>query len=333
MQVCKKCILNEKYPGIRFDDKGVCNFCNSHKPEDPERNTKKKYEKRFRDLIAEFRGRGIYDCLIAYSGGKDSSFTLHLTKTEYDLNILAVTFDNWFQSETAHQNVRSVIKNMNLDHLTVRPRFESFKGIMRACVYNKLYSMKALQRSSTICTTCLWLIRATCYKLAIEKEIPFVMFGLSPGQAPVATSVFKTNPKMLETMQNAIYHPLREIVGESVDSFFLQKRHFEEGGNFPYTINPLAFTHYDENEFIRVAESYGWRKPTDTDVNSTNCLLNAFANEVHIKQNGFHPYAFEIAGLVREGFLTREEGLKKMNEPPNPEVIAFVKKALDIHDI
>ena len=29
---------------------------------------------------------------------------------------------------------------------------------------------------------------------------------------------------------------------------------------------------------------------------------------------GYHPYAFEIAGLVRDGHMTREEGLAKLRD-------------------
>jgi hypothetical protein len=27
MQVCTKCVLPETYPGIQFDENGVCNYC------------------------------------------------------------------------------------------------------------------------------------------------------------------------------------------------------------------------------------------------------------------------------------------------------------------
>ena len=59
--------------------------------------------------------------------------------------------------------------------------------------------------------------------------------------------------------------------------------------------------------------------------------MNAFANQTHIKQFGFHPYAFELAGLVRMGVMSREEGLKRLNEPSNEVVIAEVKRKLGIN--
>ena len=75
----------------------------------------------------QHKGRGVYDCLVAYSGGKDSTFTLHWLKTICNLKILAFTFDNWFQSDTAIRNIRSVAENMGVDQMTIRPAFNLFR--------------------------------------------------------------------------------------------------------------------------------------------------------------------------------------------------------------
>ncbi len=72
----------------------------------------------------------------------------------------------------------------------------------------------------------------------------------------------------------------------------------------------------------------GWEKPDDTDPNSTNCLLNAFANNVHRKAYGFHPYVWEIANMVRQGVMTREEGLEKIEPPENPKMVSLIEKQL-----
>ena len=77
---------------------------------------------------------------------------------------------------------------------------------MHTVITNNIYSIKALERASSICTTCISLIRFACFKVAIEKEIPIVVLGMSPGQAPVVTSVVKTNPEMVRKMQDAISH-------------------------------------------------------------------------------------------------------------------------------
>jgi tRNA(Ile)-lysidine synthase TilS/MesJ len=267
---------------------------------------------------------------VAYSGGKDSTYTLHLLRERYDLRLLAYSFDNWFQSERARRNIRAVLSHVNVDHLTVTPNFESIRRIVVASIGDDLYSAKALARASSICTSCISLVRFAGFRLAIEQEIPFLVFGMSPGQAPLATAVVKTNPQMVRTMQDALLRPLFEKVGDIVKPFFLEQRHFDKTEAFPYSINPLAFADYDEQVIFDTARKYGWTKPDDTDANSTNCLLNAFANQVHVEQFGINPYAYEIAELVRIGCMTREEGLTRLEETFPAEQIMEVRKKLGI---
>jgi tRNA(Ile)-lysidine synthase TilS/MesJ len=330
MQTCKKCVLNERFIGIRFDDEGICNFCRSAKNLDQQRSIRAKYEAKFQKLIEQNKGKGSYDCLVAYSGGKDSTYTLHLLRERYDLRLLAYSFDNWFQSDRAKRNIRAVMSNINVDHLTVMPGFESIKKIVLASMSEDMYSAKARARASNICTSCISMVRFIGFRLAIEQEIPFLIFGMSPGQAPMATAVVKTNSKMLRTMQETLLRPLSDRLGDIIKPFFLEQRHFDKADSFPYSINPLAFVDYDEDVIYETVNKYGWKKPDDTDANSTNCLLNALANQVHLDQVGVNPYAYEIAELVRAGCMTREQGLTRLAEPFPAEQIAAVKKQLGI---
>lgn len=76
----------------------------------------------------------------------------------------------------------------------------------------------------------------------------------------------------------------------------------------------------------------GWTAPNDTDSNSINCLLNAFANHVHIERYGFHPYTWEIANMVRAGVMTRDEGYKKIYQEQSLKQVIFAKEKLLGHN-
>jgi tRNA(Ile)-lysidine synthase TilS/MesJ len=329
MKICKKCVLNESYPGIKFDENGVCNFCRSSEDGKKLESLKEDYAQRFTALVADLKGKNCYDGLLAYSGGKDSTYTLYLMKEKYGLKLLAFSFNNWFQSERAAKNIQNVLMHTGIDHLVLSPSFEHLREMLRISVHQELYPIKALGRATSICTTCLSLVRFTSLRLAIEKEIPLVIFAMSPGQAPLATSIFKMNPAMLRKMQGAIYQPLHRYLGEAIRPYFLEERHFEKADQFPYSVNPLAFLRYDEKEIYECIQQIGWLPPGDTDANSTNCLLNAFANQVHQEKYGFHPYALEMAGLVRMGMLSREEGLRRLAQPGDAGLIARVKEKLN----
>ncbi|KAB2887913.1 MAG: hypothetical protein F9K32_18360 [Desulfobulbaceae bacterium] len=328
MKLCTKCILPETFPGISFNDQGLCNHCRNYRGVQVAAAQKQKYEQKFRDLLASERRASSYDILVAYSGGKDSTYTLDVLTNRYHLRVLALTFDNGFISPRAQENIRVVCGKLGVDLLIVRPNPLMLHNIFRTAADQELFSMKTLERASTICTSCIGLIKNLVLRTAIEKEIPFVGFGWSPGQAPVQASVMKTNPTLMRETLQTIYKPLHRIAGDAINPYFLAESHLSMPERFPFNVHPLAFLPYNEETIIERIKSFGWIKPDDTDPNSSNCLLNAYANHIHCQRYKFHPYVWEIANMVREGIMSREEGLEKIETPENEKMIAYSKSIL-----
>ncbi|MGQ9647783.1 MAG: hypothetical protein ACUVWO_14760 [Thermodesulfobacteriota bacterium] len=330
MRLCSRCVLPETFPTIEFDQDGVCNYCRSFKGEGHQEELKKAYREKFEKLVNDHRGRGDYDVLMAYSGGKDSTYTLDVFKNHFDLRVLALTFDHGFVSPYAMKNMRTVAEHLGIDHIIFKPNFNMMRKVFSLSVNNNLYSKKTLERASTICTSCMGFVKFLSLKIALEREIPFIGYGWSPGQAPVQSSVMKTSAAFIRATQSVIFDPLHREMGDPIRPYFLEAKHFDQSDKFPYNVHPLAFLLYDEEKIYGRIKELGWEPPRDTDPNSTNCLMNAFANQIHQDRFGFHPYAFEIAGLVRMGILSREEGLKRLNEPADQRIIEQVKQKLDL---
>jgi tRNA(Ile)-lysidine synthase TilS/MesJ len=330
MTICTKCVLPETFPGITFDEQGVCNFCRAFKGHDALEGSKDKFRAKFDELLAQRRKTGGHDCLMAYSGGKDSTYTLAVLRRKYGLSVLALTVDNGFISPTALENIRAVVEGLGIDHILYKPRFDLMKKLFKRAKDSTMYSRKTLERASTICTSCMGIVKFVTLRTAIEKEIPFIAYGWSPGQAPVEASIFKNNPSMIRSMQKVLLEPMRNAVGSDIDNYLLTEDHFAKPERFPYSVSPLAFLNYDERIIFETIERIGWKKPDDTDPNSTNCLLNAFANKIHKEQFQFHPYAFELAKLVREGYLEREEAISRLEEQEAPAIIAQVRSRLEL---
>ena len=331
MSLCNRCILPSSFPGIAFDEQGVCNHCRSYKPEVSNDEAKQKYEDKFLALINEHRSTSGYDVLMAYSGGKDSTYTLDLFVNRYRLRVLALTFDNAFISDRSFVNMRNVTETLGVDHLVLRPNPVLLRTIFRTAASSELYSPKTLERASTICTSCIGLVKAVTLRTALEKRIPFVGFGWSPGQAPIQASVMRTNPAMACATQKAISKPLEGIAGGAgtLAQYFVTEEQFKDAGHFPWNVHPLAFLDYNEERLVDHIQGLGWEKPQDTDTNSTNCLLNAYANQVHKDRYGFHPYVLEIASMVRSGVMTREQGLEKIETEENPVMVEYARKMLE----
>ena len=272
----------------------------------------------------------IYDILMAYSGGKDSTYTMSLLKNKYKLRVLAVSFDNGFLSETAVSNIKEVTNRLGIDHVFFKPRWGLIKKTFLTAVKQELYSKKTLERASTICTSCIGLVKSICLKMAIEQDIPMIGYGWSPGQAPVQSSIMKNNPSLIRMTQQAILNPLIGIAGDEIRTYFLYEKHYLDPESFPYNVHPMAWEFYNEDMIMDEIQRFGWIAPEDTDTNSTNCLLNAFANEVHIKRYGFHPYVWEIANMVREGVMPRDYGYAKIYQGQSKELVSIAKGKLGI---
>jgi hypothetical protein len=120
------------------------------------------------------------------------------------------------------------------------------------------------------------------------------------------------------------------IAGRALDEYFLEPRHLADAEKIPCIVHPAAFFPYSEKRIYAVIRKLGWRAPTGLDANSTNCLLNSLAVVNHQKNYGIHPYAHEIAKLVREGHLSRAKGIRRLEKAPDKKTVAAVKKRLGV---
>ena len=333
LKLCTNCILPETFPGIKFDEKGKCKYCNAEEKKMAKLSDKKaEYRHKLDKLISETRdSASSYDVLMAYSGGKDSSYTLKILREKYDLRILALTFDNHFVSEGAIENIKNVTDALDVDSIIIRPPWFSIKELFSLTSTEDIFSKTTLLRASSICTACIGIVKGLVLKTTLEMSIPLVAYGWSPGQAPIQSAIMQTNPKMSRQAQNALLNSFPENVRNKVKQYYVPEEYFETyEKRFPHNIHPLAFFDYDEDNIEDELKTIGWHGPKDTDTNSSNCLINAFANYCHIKRHSFHPYVWEIANMVRQGIVDRKEGIEKIYAPQNSEMVQYAKEKLEV---
>jgi len=333
INICRRCILPETIPGINFDDKGVCSHCRRGKSADANVTEKKAiYRDRLDELIRSTKDKApVYDAIMAYSGGKDSSYTLKLLKERYDIRLLALTLDNHFVSPVAWENIRKVTDNLEVDRLCFTPPWPIMKKVFSLTAKEDIFSKATLLRASAICTACIGLVKSLVLKTALEMSIPMVAFGWSPGQAPIQSAIMKTNPSLIRQNQSALKRAFPSDINGRMDRYFIPDFYYETlKGRFPHNIHPLAFFDYDEEQMRQQLNNLDWQSPTDTDTNSSNCLLNAFANHCHIQRHGYHPYAWEIANMVRQGVMDRDEGIEKIYTKQDRKMVDYAKERLGL---
>ena len=331
MKRCKKCALPDNYPGIKFDEKDTCNYCNYLKA------SKKMRESLRHDLKSQFfalidnakKEKRDYDCIVCYSGGKDSTFLLMQLKEAFKLKILAYTLDNGFISKKALDNARHVTEILDVDHIIFKPRQNVVNRIFRDTLTQRIYYPRELTSMlSPLCAACQGIVLGFAVRFAMDKRIPIVFVGFTPGQYPdvsyenflksqsciyLTDTVHKDDPPDIIKM---IRDPIDEISGEEAGSYYFKSQYLEKGQYYPHILFPFqVIFNYDEKTIYEKIKQLGWEKPKDTDACSTNCLINTLGNYAFIKQYGYHPYIAEISALVRDGFIPygRVRKLERIN--------------------
>lgn len=119
IKFCKKCVTPDSRPRVVFDSDGVCNACNFVSVK---KNTDwKKREKELVEILDELRSSdGSYDCIVPWSGGKDSSYVAYVLKFKYKMNPLLVTFSPLIMNEVGEHNRQKLIE-LGFDNLMIRP--------------------------------------------------------------------------------------------------------------------------------------------------------------------------------------------------------------------
>jgi PP-loop superfamily ATP-utilizing enzyme len=318
---CVKCILSENFPRIKFDEHGVCNFCNDELLHSTDQQQIDAARIEIDKLFEEVRGKTEYDAIVCYSGGKDSTYTLKLAVEKYNLKVLSFTLDNGFISPTAFRNIEKVGSKLGIDQITFRPSYKFMTGLFRFSSLENIYNPKTLIRISANCNSCISIVNITALKYALEKEIPFILAGFTLGQIPSNTIYYKNNYEFFRESRKSILDKFKLELGDDVAKYMeISDSLLKKSPTSPYNINLLTLENITENEIIEQILPLGWVKPKDVDGCSTNCMINAFNNHVHEKKHGYSPYELELSHLIRKNLLTRDEALEKLHDQPLAQI-------------
>ena len=115
---CKKCLMPDTRPRVVFKN-GLCNGCITASSK--KSSNWKRREKEFKDLIYKHKkSSSTHDCIVPFSGGKDSAAIAHKLKFKFGLNPLLVTSSPLIPNDIAVHNREEMIK-LGFDNIVIRP--------------------------------------------------------------------------------------------------------------------------------------------------------------------------------------------------------------------
>ncbi|HQZ01458.1 MAG TPA: hypothetical protein PKW99_02300 [Thauera sp.] len=300
MKKCRKCLLPAAVPGADIDASGVCAFCRN--PSSPTL-ARTAPAGALEDLEATLRAArnhpdSEYDCIVPLSGGKDSLYLLHRLKIDYGLRVLAFTCDIDLPP-VAWKNIRLALRKLDIDHLVYTPAYSFLTRLFRYLLCNQeargaVYSVSYVYAP---------LFEGAAIRLAIEKNIPLVLAGYSPGQPEPERMLYEFAPALISSEDWTPPH-LKQCgqFSEAELEAFYNPLKLRPGTTFPRYLAPYHAWDYDQDKVIRKVTELGLvQRSSHASPIVSNYPINWLMMYSDLKQFGYNPYAPEFAALIREG--------------------------------
>lgn len=328
---CRRCLLPAAVPGLVLDSTDLCDICQTTPSAEELAKVRDGIRREMEAVLDAHRGARPYECVVAFSGGKDSSYTLKLLVEHYRLRCLAVTIDNSFLSNGTLANCRAVCGSLGVDHVLFTPN----RGFIRqmygtSVAHEEVHAPAAIQRASSICNSCISLINTHILQKALELGAPLVAGGYLAGQLPKDASLMTLRPGVLVKVRTPMVNRFVRFFGEEARPYFELAPANAAPAREIVVINPMLGLSVREEEIIADLKPLGWKRPRDTGVTSTNCRLNDLGVYIHSRRHGFHPYALEIAEQLRHGLVTLKEAAAKLDAIPGGESVAWLADGIGV---
>tara|TARA_E500000178_G_C16987921_1_gene739268 strand:- start:437 stop:1618 length:1182 start_codon:yes stop_codon:yes gene_type:complete len=325
IQICSRCIYDERVPGISFNNDFICNYCIQVESLKNNFGTgSKKGKEHFDQIINKIKKQGNnkkYDCVVGVSGGTDSSYLLYLAKKKWNLRPLAVHYDNTWNSSTATMNIKKVLQKLDIDLYTHVVNNKESDDIYRSFF---LAGVPEFEASTDLGYA--FLLR----KVASKFKLNYVLEGhsfLEEGISPLGVNYF--DGKYIESIHKKFGNIKLKTYPLMTFSKFISSIIFSQ----IKFIRPYWYINYKKKDAIKfLTKIFGW------EYYGGHHLENRSASFYHTI---YLPRKFNvdlrnntISARVRKGDLSRAEGWREYNTPPKiPEdLLNFVLKRLSLNE-
>ncbi|MFX0021535.1 MAG: hypothetical protein ACFE9S_04365 [Candidatus Hermodarchaeota archaeon] len=314
--ICGKCILPDGFLGVHLNSEGLCDFCTDldHKNlnwsrteiSNERRQNALKDWKSIEKHMQNTHRNGHYDCILGYSGGKDSTALLDYLVNQLGLTPLAITSDTGFMTDIAKDNMKDTLKEIQVDHILIEDCISTFTKLYRYHFFHHNSDDVFLARN--ICDYCSDLIHSIVVKEAVKREIPYVLFGYSPDQI---FRYFYEMPKEEVIKEWKPESLLNSIFNDNDARWYLTDQEIESGV-LPRVLLPYHVIPYREQDIIELVESKNYIKKGHADPLLTNCNVIHAAMFYDLNRYGGILYAYQYAELVRQNPTSRKKWLRTL---------------------
>ena len=309
MAMCKKCINTTNNPAITIDEDGLCNVCRDYE----NRFDEKKLDKELEFLKKIINSNDKYNCMVALSGGKDSSAMLYSIK-KFGFKPIAFTFKIGYNilSESLKEKIDRVCKNIGVKHeyIDMHPYVtnvdkECFKltaemydkpvGLNSSKEFKKIYAEgrkhystkdKTIMPFVRPCQICRKIAIRAYYGEAIKRNIRVVFVGINEWSG----------------LSNNKYTAIRKLKPyPDKPSIYIV--------HFPFLI------HRKLEDLDQILNKIGWTRENGdnrVDTGGSACMLARIAELKSTEMLGFNVDESRLSREITSGFLDKETALNAL---------------------
>ncbi len=316
---CARCVLPETHETIVFDTEGVCNVCRQHEYKQSVIDWEKK-KVELDALVTSYRGKQNYDCIVPFSGGKDSTWTLYYLVKEYGLKPLVVRFDHGFLRPQVLENTERVLRTLGVDFHHFTPNWKVVQKLM----------LQSFLEKGDFCWHCHTGIFAYPMWVAVRYNVPLVFWG-----EPSAEYTAYYSYDQPEEVDEKRFNRFVNLGITAQDMFVRLEGCVDERDLKPFTYPPLkelrrinyrsvclgSFVPWDVKRQSKIIQDeLGWKGdevenvPPGYNYEKIECHMQGVRDYIKYIKRGYTRPAHLASLDIRNHRITREEALELIAE-------------------
>jgi N-acetyl sugar amidotransferase len=337
IQRCVRCTLPITWETLCFDDEGVCNICRNWEVKQDVVDWIDR-EKQFKNIVNDIKEQNNeYDCIVPFSGGKDSTFTLWAVVKKYGLKPLVVSFDHLFYRPRTIDNRKRTFRRLGVDVLTFTPNWKIVRKLM----------VESLIRKGDFCWHCHAGIFAYPMNIAIKFQIPMLIWGEGGGEYEdyfkltdlEETDEWKFNRRTIlgmraEDMAGFIDVDLKDLA----PYIYPTKEELDTIGAISLSLgNYVPWDQEKQTEIIK--KELGWQEdeieslyPNTLSFDKVECMFTGIRDYIKLLKRGFSRITHRTTIDIKQGKITRDEAIKLIDkyEKRKPRSLSVFLEYIDM---
>lgn len=336
VRFCKKCLTPSSRPRVTFSTEGVCNAClNAEEKKKIDWDNRKK---EFLNLIEPYRSKdGSWDCIVPWSGGKDSSSIAYKLKFEFGMNPLLATFSPMIPNEVGNHNREQLIR-LGFDHVFLRPNQKVERYLARRFFIERGNPKVCWEAGK----------EATPVKIAVKFGIPLVFYA-EHGESEYGGKVINEESKKIKDFTEVVEHLVGDDARNWVDDIVTAKDLNPYTYPEPEKIRQVSVKAFYFAYFFRwsMFENYNFIKEkinfrtnakgrtdgTLTNFDSLDDKIDDLYYYMQFIKFGFGRAVRDASRMIHNGHMTREEGLELARKYDHEFPSEFFKDVLEYMEL